>query len=194
MALERSSVFPTRRRRCTTCGSRHRSRRRLGAEFAPLPSRGRRASSFSLPVCATARRQAGFACHSYWLATQTAAQVPTWQEEFNDPTPPTLFGFQPPGVDMSNAHSAELAYLWNFTLGERPLTPNELRLGRQMDRYWAAFARNANPNVPQQTHWPQVTTTNHPVLDLRPTGNTVSTTAFPTEHQCSFWATIEPTS
>jgi para-nitrobenzyl esterase len=134
----------------------------------------------------------GFACNSYWLASQTASQVPTWQEEFNDPTSPTLFGFQPPGIDMSNAHSAELAYLWNFTLGDRPLTANELLLGAQMDRYWGAFARTANPNAPGLVGWPMVTTGTHPVIDFRPTGNTVSTTVFPAEHQCGFWATIEP--
>jgi para-nitrobenzyl esterase len=134
----------------------------------------------------------GNACRSYWLASQTASQVPTWEEEFNDPTSPTLFGFQPPGIDMSNAHSAELAYLWNFTLGERPLTATELALGKQMDRSWGAFADQANPNVPGQVAWPMVTTSAHPVIDFRPTGNTVSESVFPTEHQCGFWATIEP--
>jgi Carboxylesterase family len=124
-------------------------------------------SNYPAPFYALAAvgTDSGFACHSYWLVNETASQVPTREEEFNDPTSPTLFGFQPPGIDMSNAHSAELAYLSNFTLGERPLTHTELRLGKQMDRYWAGFARNAHPNVPRQTHWPRVTTTNHPVLD-----------------------------
>jgi para-nitrobenzyl esterase len=132
-----------------------------------------------------------FACPSYWSAAQFGSQVPTWEEEFDDPTSPTLFGFQPPGIDMSNAHSAELAYLWNFTLGQRPLTPAQLRLGEQMDRYWAAFARGADPNVPGLVAWPQVTAADHPVMDFHPTGNTVSTTVFPAEHQCDFWETIE---
>jgi para-nitrobenzyl esterase len=131
------------------------------------------------------------ACYSYWLARETARQVPTWEEEFNDPTSPTLFGFQPPNTDMSNAHSVELAYLWNFTLEDRALTSRELRLGRQMDRYWGAFAQRADPNVPGQAHWPRVTR-EHPVLVLRPTGNTVSTTLFPREHQCGFWAALQP--
>jgi para-nitrobenzyl esterase len=134
----------------------------------------------------------GNACRSYWRAAQTAAQVPTWEEEFNDPTSPTLFGFQPPGIDMSNAHSAELAYLWNFTLGDRPLTSEQLALGKQMDKYWAAFARSGNPNVAGQPTWPKVTADTHPVIELRPTGDTVSSTEFPAEHQCGFWATIEP--
>jgi para-nitrobenzyl esterase len=131
------------------------------------------------------------ACPSYWLSGTLAAQTPTWEEEFNDPTSPTLYGFQPPGIDMSSAHSAELAYLWNFTLGYRPLTSTELSLGAQMDRYWGAFARTGNPNVDGQVAWPPVTSAGHPVIDMRPTGNTVSSTVFPDEHQCGFWATIE---
>ena len=153
------------------------------------------ASSYPAPFYALAAvgTDSGNACRSYWLATRTAPQVPTYEEEFNDPTSPTLFGFQPPGIDMSNAHSAELAYLWNFTLGDRPLTSAQLALGKQMDRYWGAFAANGDPAVPGQVAWPAVTADTHPVIEFRPTGNTVSTTLLPVEHQCDFWATVEPT-
>lgn len=136
----------------------------------------------------------GNACYSWWLANETASQVPTYEEEFNDPTSPTLFGFHPPGIDMSSAHSAELAYLWNFTLGERPLTDTELHLGKQMDRYWGTFAQRGDPNLSSQKAWPRVTSANHLAIDMQPTGNTVSSTVFPTEHQCGFWATLEHTS
>ncbi|HZC71543.1 MAG TPA: carboxylesterase family protein [Jatrophihabitans sp.] len=154
------------------------------------------ASNYPRPFYALAAvgTDSGNACNSYWFAGNIAAQTPTWEEEFNDPTSPTLFGFQPPGIDMSNAHSAELAYLWNFTLGDRPLTNEQIALGKQMDKYWAAFARSGNPNVAGQASWPQVTAGTHPVIDLRPTGNTVSTTEFAAEHQCAFWASIEPSS
>ena len=153
------------------------------------------ASNYPAPFYALAAvgTDSGNSCRSYWLATRTAPQVPTFEEEFDDPTSPTLFGFQPPGIDMSNAHSAELAYLWNFTLGDRPLTNTELALAKQMDRYWGAFAENGDPDVPGQVAWPKVTTDSHPVIDFRPTGNTVSATLFPAEHQCDFWATVEPT-
>jgi para-nitrobenzyl esterase len=134
-----------------------------------------------------------YACNSYSSASQFAGQVPVWQEEFDDPTSPGMSGWQPRGVNMSNAHSAELAYLWNFTLAGRPLTPTELRLGEQMDHYWAAFARTGNPNVPGQLTWPMVTAASHPVIEFQPTGNTVSAALFPAEHQCQFWATIEGT-
>jgi para-nitrobenzyl esterase len=162
-----------------------------GAVLAHYP-----ASNYPKPFYALAAEgtDSGNACNSYWFAQSIAAQVPTWEEEFNDPTSPTLFGFQPPGIDMSNAHSAELAYLWNFTLEDRPLATQQLALGMQMDRYWAAFARSGNPNVSGQHAWPQVATDTHPVLDLRPTGDTVSTTEFAAEHQCAFWASIEPIS
>jgi len=73
-----------------------------------------------------------------------------------------------------------------------PLTPAELALGKQMDRYWGEFARSADPNVAGLAGWPRITGSSHPVIDLRPTGNTVSTTLFAAEHQCGFWAAIEP--
>jgi para-nitrobenzyl esterase len=126
------------------------------------------------------------ACPDYLAASTFAAQVPAWEEEFDDPASPTLAGYQPRGVNMSNAHSAELAFLWNFTLITHPLTPAEQRLGAQMDRYWAAFARTGDPNVPGQAPWPKATPGTHPVLGLHPTGSDVST-AFPAEHQCGFW-------
>ena len=133
-----------------------------------------------------------FACPSYWAAGQLAAQVPTWEEEFDDPTSSVYVSNLPPGINMSNAHSAELGYLWNLSFGDRPHTAAQLRLGDQMDRYWGAFARTANPSVPGQVAWPMVTATTHPVIDFRPTGDTVSATVFPAEHQCGFWQAIEP--
>jgi len=131
----------------------------------------------------------GIACGVNGTADLLAPLTRTYRYEFNDPTSPTLYGFQPPGVDMSNAHSAELAYLFDFTLGDRPLTATQRRLSRQMMQYWAAFARNGDPNVAGQPTWPQFTRTTHQTLVLRPTGNTTSTT-IAEEHNCAFWAQI----
>jgi para-nitrobenzyl esterase len=132
-----------------------------------------------------------FACPSYWAAGDLAAQVPVWEEEFDDPTSSVFVSNLPAGINMANAHAAELGYLWNVTYGYRPSTV-QLRLGDQMDRYWGAFARTANPNVPGQVAWTMITAGTHPVIDFHPAGSTVSTTVFPAEHQCSFWAPIEP--
>ncbi|WP_427918832.1 carboxylesterase/lipase family protein [Streptomyces sp. cg40] len=133
----------------------------------------------------------GKACLSYQLASELGSQVPTWEYEFDDPTSPTLRGLQPPGVDMSNGHSAELAYLWNFTLATRPLTSTERALGDKMDTYWAEFAASASPNTQGQPRWQAVTNARHPVTKLSPTGITVSTTDFPAVHQCGFWASLQ---
>ena len=65
--------------------------------------------------------------------------MPTYRVEFDDPTSLTLYGFRLPGEDTSTAHSAELRYLFDFTLGERPLTATQERLSDQMMRYWGAF-------------------------------------------------------
>lgn len=151
-------------------------------------------SAYPAPFYALAAvtTDSGLACGSYSFAAEIGAEgVPVYEEEFNDPTSPSTYGFQPPGIDMSNDHTAELAYLWNFTLVNRALTPTELALAVQMDRYWAAFAASGRPNAPRQVAWPSVTASAHPVIVLSPTGNTVTSSLFPAEHQCSFWSTIQ---
>ena len=131
------------------------------------------------------------ACPDYLEASVFASQVPTWEEEFDDPASPTFMWGIPQGVNMSDTHSVELYFLWNIAGVRHPLTSAEQRLGEQMDQYWAAFARTGNPKVPGQVAWPAVTPDAHPVLDFHPTGNIVST-SFVAEHQCNFWSTVFP--
>jgi para-nitrobenzyl esterase len=128
-----------------------------------------------------------YACGANLIANTVSGLTPTWQYEFNDPKSPTLYGFQPIGIDMNSAHSAELAYLFDFTLGNRPLTATQETLATQMKRYWAAFARNGDPNVKGLPRWPRRTPTNAQVLTLRPNGSAPGT-GFAGEHQCDFWA------
>jgi para-nitrobenzyl esterase len=146
-------------------------------------------SAYPAPFYALAAvtTDSGIACAVDASAKLFTAAVPTFRYEFNDPTSPTLYGFQPAGIDMSNAHSAELAYLFNFTLGDRPLTATEKHLSVQMMKYWAAFARTGNPHVNGQPAWPKFTSTGQQTLVLRPTGNTVATD-IAAEHNCDFWA------
>lgn len=134
-----------------------------------------------------------FACHTAWTAQLFASQVPTFVYEFDDPRSPTLAGAQVPGLDQSNAHSAELAYLHDFTMGERPLTPVQVALGNRMKRYWGAFARFGAPVVPGQAAWPTAGTGTGTgtVLSLHPSA-TRTTTSFDADHQCAFWRTQPP--
>ncbi|MFI8521560.1 carboxylesterase/lipase family protein [Streptomyces sp. NPDC085481] len=130
-----------------------------------------------------------FACQTAWTAQKFATQVPTYVYEFDDPDSPTLAGAQVPGLDMSNAHSAELAYLHDFTAGDRPLTPVQVALATRMKRYWGAFARFGAPTVPGQTPWP--TTGAGTVLTLNPQVTRTSS-RFTAGHQCGFWKTRPP--
>ncbi|WP_406367822.1 carboxylesterase/lipase family protein [Streptomyces sp. NBC_01546] len=131
-----------------------------------------------------------FACHTAWTAELFASQVPTYAYEFDDPQSPTLAGAQVPGLDQSNAHSAELAYLHDFTMGERPLTPVQVALATRMKRYWGAFARFGSPVVPGQARWPAVVPGSGvaPVLTLGPV-EAGPGSSFGADHQCAFWRT-----
>jgi len=129
----------------------------------------------------------GNACQSKVLADALSGVTPTYEYEFNDPTSPTLYGFQPRGINMNSAHSAELAYLFDFTLGDRPLTATETRLATQMKRYWAAFARTGDPKVKGQPAWPRHAGPGGPIMTLRPTGSAPQS-GFVAEHKCDFWA------
>ena len=129
-----------------------------------------------------------YACGAHLMADTFAGITPTWEYEFNDPHSPTLYGFQPNGIDMNSAHSAELAYVYDFTLGDRPLTSTQVKLATQMKRYWATFARTGNPNGKGLPSWPRHTAANAQVMTLRPTGSSPGT-GFVAEHQCDFWST-----
>jgi para-nitrobenzyl esterase len=146
-------------------------------------------TSYSKPFYALAALQtdSGNACQSRILGDKLGDLTPTYEYEFNDPTSPTLYGFQPPGIDMNSGHSAELAYLFDFTLGDRPLTAKERKLARQMKRYWAAFARTGKPNVKGEPRWPRHTAATGQVMTLSSNGSSPGT-GFNAEHQCDFWA------
>jgi para-nitrobenzyl esterase len=129
---------------------------------------------------------AGNACKVELTARATTAKVPTYRYEFNDPTSPTLYGFRIPGEDMSNGHSAELAYLFDFTLGERPLTAVQERLSDQMMRYWGAFAHSGDPNFRGAPAWPTYGA-GQKVMQLRSGGASQVITSLATDHNCAFW-------
>lgn len=126
-----------------------------------------------------------FACQTARTAQLFARQVPTFAYEFDDPDSPTLAGAQVPGLDESNAHSAELAYLHDFEMGERPLTAVQIALATRMKRYWGAFARFGVPFVPGQRPWPP-TGPAGTVQTLSPTA-TAPGQGFAADHQCGFW-------
>jgi para-nitrobenzyl esterase len=128
----------------------------------------------------------GISCLVNTTANEFAGQTPVYRYEFNDPTSATAAGFDPPGVDMANAHLAELNYIFQWLPVARPLTSVEIPLSLQMQQYWAAFARSSNPNVSGQPVWPQYHAGSAQTLELSPYGDTVETDTA-TQHNCAFW-------
>ncbi|WP_370410343.1 carboxylesterase/lipase family protein [Streptomyces fradiae] len=126
-----------------------------------------------------------FSCPTVETARAFARQVPTYAYEFDDPDSPTLLGAQVPGLDMANGHSAELAYVHDFTLTHTPLTPEQGRFAETVKRYWGAFARSGRPDAPGLPRWSPAGPT-YEVLTLKPGGTRMSD-AFASDHQCAFW-------
>lgn len=87
---------------------------------------------------------------------------------------------------MSNAHSAELQYLFDFTLGEKPLTARQEKLATQIMRYWGSFAADGNPNFQGSPRWKRYGSADR-VMSLRPGGQSEMTTRLQDEHNCDFW-------
>jgi para-nitrobenzyl esterase len=145
-------------------------------------------SDFKSPYDAITQVQtdAGFACGVERNARALTTRVPTYRYEFNDPTSPTLYGFRIPGEDMSNGHSAELAYLFDFTLGEGPLTASQRKLSDQMMRYWATFARTGDPSYRGAPTWPTYGEQQR-VMQLRSGANSAVIRTFDQAHHCGFW-------
>jgi para-nitrobenzyl esterase len=128
------------------------------------------------------------ACTNQQAAQLISAKAPVYRYEFNDPTSPTLYGFAIPGKDMSNAHSAELAYLFDFTLGDKPLTAQQEKLSDQMMRYWGAFAHSGAPKAKGEPAWPRYSGgSDWPVMQLRTAGASKVITSYPADHHCGFW-------
>jgi para-nitrobenzyl esterase len=126
------------------------------------------------------------ACPNDLSAQVMSAKTTVYRYEFNDPTSPTLYGFRVPGEDMSNAHSAELAYLFDFTLNEGPLTREQEKLSDQMMRYWSAFAHSGSPNYTGAPVWP-LYGGDHNVMQLRTAGASQVINTYEAEHNCAFW-------
>ena len=143
------------------------------------------ASAYPLPAYALAAidTDSTFGCTTYSTAVELASQVPTFQYEFDDPTSPTQIGMRIEGLDMSSAHSAELAYLFEYADTERQLTATETVLADRMKSYWANFTRKGEPGGT----WAPVTTESHPVLRLQSAGDLLFD-GFSTAHQCDFWS------
>jgi para-nitrobenzyl esterase len=97
-----------------------------------------------------------FRCPSHWLAQRTLAVSPSvWRYEF---------GFGAPGSGKPPEHTSEMDYVYravpaNLAAGDWP----------PVQRYWANFIRNGNPNGAGLPAWPGVAERDA-VLSIAPAG------------------------
>lgn len=114
-----------------------------------------------------------------------AAVQPTWTYEFRDREAPVGF-FAASGENGSGAyHSAELGY--QFEMGEpAPLAASQRRLAAMMNRYWANFARNGDPNDDALPEWGRYDG-GEMVLGLDDGPNGIQPVDFVAEHNLGFW-------
>lgn len=67
-------------------------------------------------------------------------------------------------------------------------TEAQRQLSNEMSRYWAAFAKNFNPEVPGQAAWPRLTADGS-LMSLRPGGRSQASPVaqFADLHKCALW-------
>jgi para-nitrobenzyl esterase len=125
--------------------------------------------------------------NTYRLAELFSATTGTYFYEFNDPHAPPQLEL-PPGFSTGAYHTGEVQYLFRFPV-VRAKTPRQERLSAEMMHYWAAFAKNGDPNVPGQAQWPCFNPQTHQVMSLQPGGSRVITD-FAEDHHVEFWENL----
>ena len=142
-----------------------------------------------------------FACGSERVRQAIAASTPVWSYEFAEPVPALNVPLPPPlGIDLGDAHTTELAYVFGHDGSGNPLSGRDASLARQVIGYWTRLAHSGNPNIPgnvlslvsevesDRAFWPRYArqATFTLTLKARPSVST----DFAARHQCAFWESI----
>jgi para-nitrobenzyl esterase len=120
-----------------------------------------------------------------------AAHVPTYAFEFADRQAPSNVPF-PPSFLPGAYHNAEVVYQFTLVGAEADLTHDQWLLARQMNQYWANFARTGDPNGGDLPQWrpfkPTETVPN--VQSLAPGAGSIQPVDYAAEHQLDFWSSL----
>lgn len=125
-----------------------------------------------------------------------AARAPTFVYRFDDRAAPVIFP-QPPEIPFGAYHASELPYLFDklgIGMAAAPLNPEQQELSDQMIRYWANFAATGDPNGVDLPAWPVFQPDAPPwyVQRLTPGPAGMGPIDVAAEHQCDFWAGLNP--
>jgi para-nitrobenzyl esterase len=166
------------------------------APYIPLVKAAYDVSKYDVPALAAAQvmTDAVVACPALEMSKRFAKYAPVFQYEMADLNARSIVA-PPISFPYRAAHFSELQYLFDLssiTLKDTPpMTPEQEALGKQMRAYWAAFARNGNPNAAGLPLWsPFSAAASGPVQSLVPPQSR-AVADFKTRHQCDFWATVE---
>jgi para-nitrobenzyl esterase len=135
-----------------------------------------------------------FACLNPELARRAVGQVQAYVFEFADRTVPAVV--PDPFMETGAYHGADLAYWFQTPIGGYAisLSPAQIRLSDQMQRYWKRFVESGNPNEEAPANepvWPRYNTLSTPVLTLVPDAiRTQEWGAFQRAHKCSTWSLL----
>ncbi len=135
-----------------------------------------------------------FACQSSELARRASDHVPVYMYEFADVQAPAFY--VDPFMDQGAFHASDLLYWFQTPVGGAPvsLSPTQLRLSQQMQRYVKRFVHTGDPGSALaagegDVAWPRVQGSKRPVLTLAPEATRVSDGgAFQKAHMCATWS------
>ena len=133
------------------------------------------------------------ACPAFETDKVLAGFSPTYAYELADPDAPSVVA-GPVSFPYHAGHFSELQYLFDLSAITRPGTPAmtdaQKALAKQMRAYWAAFARNGDPNGSGLPAWPRFDAAKGGPVQSLNTPQSASTMDFAAEHQCVFWKTV----
>ncbi|KAJ5798656.1 uncharacterized protein N7503_006161 [Penicillium pulvis] len=86
-----------------------------------------------------------------WLWSQM------WNEHYDSPVYNYFWDHAPPGQDQGAYHESEINYvLNNLYATDKPWTPEDYAIAKDMNAYWANFIKTGNPNGRGLVSWPAV--------------------------------------
>ncbi len=126
-----------------------------------------------------------FACNAREDVQHLSLYVPTYQYEFNDPSPPMIFQLNPVPYSLGAYHASEIQYI--FPTSGSKLDTAQKALATAMEGYWTNFAKTGNPNGAGLPAWPKYTSADDQAESLVEPAPVPETT-FGGEHKCAVWS------
>ena len=141
-----------------------------------------------------------FACPTERARAAISHHVPTFGYEFTEPDPVATQGYPAtaPGIEMGDAHTFELPYVFGRNGIDDLPDHRAISLSKRVIGYWTNFAVSGDPNEPGRsnaqakdvTYWPSYSARATALLSVK--DHTEVTTAFRSAHQCVLWNHLNP--